>query len=67
MDGQWGDWAPVAACSTTCGAGVVLVNRTCDRPQPQYGGQMCTGVDTWFQLCDAGPCPGKIRKRTVEP
>jgi hypothetical protein len=44
-------------CSVTCGGGNKTRNRTCTEPEPQYGGDNCTGHDTNYTSCNDYPCP----------
>ena len=59
VDGQWGEWSPVASCSATCGPGHVAAERHCNMPPPQFGGKNCTGITTKAVLCSSVPCPGE--------
>ncbi|ESP04876.1 hypothetical protein LOTGIDRAFT_109191, partial [Lottia gigantea] len=43
--GEWGNWTRHGACSVTCGEGLIAEkrNRSCDNPEPRYGGEECVG------------------------
>lgn len=58
VDGMWSFWSNWLPCDVPCGKGMHSRMRTCDSPQPQYGGLPCTGPDTEDTICDTGiPCP----------
>ncbi|CAJ1075493.1 properdin [Xyrichtys novacula] len=56
VDGSWGAWSPAGPCSVSCGTGIKLSNRRCDRPAPKYGGKICDGPSTQSSVCQS-PCP----------
>ncbi|XP_060591307.1 SCO-spondin-like isoform X2 [Ruditapes philippinarum] len=56
IDGQWGSWHEWSDCSTTCGSGFKLRNRTCDNP-PKFGGANCSGMTTESDTCLKELCP----------
>ncbi|KAI8502229.1 hypothetical protein Bbelb_198170 [Branchiostoma belcheri] len=64
VDGGWSDWVD-GECSVTCGVGEKTQTRSCDDPEPAYGGTECTledGITTGLTesrtvSCDEGPCP----------
>ena len=41
MDGNYTNWSEWTSCSTTCGVGIKMRNRTCTSPTPQFGGKSC--------------------------
>jgi hypothetical protein len=57
VNGDWSEWSEWEECSVTCGGGSKTRNRTCTEPEPQYGGNNCTGHDTNYTSCNAYPCP----------
>ncbi|XP_041634380.1 properdin [Cheilinus undulatus] len=56
VDGNWGAWSPAGPCSVSCGEGLQLSMRRCDRPAPKYGGRFCNGPSTRSSVCQS-PCP----------
>lgn len=64
MDGSWGAWSPPGKCSSSCGEGLQLSVRTCDRPAPKYGGGFCAGPSARTSVCQS-PCPGN-RHRFIQ-
>ncbi|XP_019636987.1 PREDICTED: SCO-spondin-like [Branchiostoma belcheri] len=64
IDGGWSAWVD-GECSVTCGVGEKTQTRSCDDPDPAYGGTECTledGITTGLTesrtvSCDEGPCP----------
>ncbi|XP_008144491.2 A disintegrin and metalloproteinase with thrombospondin motifs 9 isoform X1 [Eptesicus fuscus] len=57
IDGSWGSWTQFGTCSRTCGGGVRIAVRECNRPEPKNGGKYCTGRRMKFRSCNAEPCP----------
>ncbi|XP_052105775.1 SCO-spondin-like [Mytilus californianus] len=57
IDGIWSNWNEWTACSLSCGSGTQSRNRTCNDPEPQYGGTYCSGNNTEEQRCKEDPCP----------
>ncbi|XP_067660632.1 A disintegrin and metalloproteinase with thrombospondin motifs 15-like [Haliotis asinina] len=56
-DGGWSEWdAEWSVCSRTCGGGVRVKTRKCDRPRPLFGGKTCEGTDAKAKLCNVEPC-----------
>ncbi|KAM9843811.1 properdin-like [Aulostomus maculatus] len=56
VNGNWGAWSPFGPCSSSCGKGLKLSTRMCDRPAPKYGGQVCDGLSTRSNACQT-VCP----------
>ncbi|XP_074513273.1 properdin-like [Sebastes fasciatus] len=54
--GGWGAWSQPGPCSASCGEGLQLSTRTCDRPAPKYGGRFCDGPSARSSVCQS-PCP----------
>ncbi|XP_072343927.1 properdin-like [Scyliorhinus torazame] len=58
ISGNWGPWADVSACSTSCGVGKVRQGRQCDNPAPKYGGSACLGTAARETTCNTNiHCP----------
>lgn len=51
VDGSWSPWSSFSLCSVTCGVGLQLSTRTCDRPAPKNGGRFCPGDAIQRQIC----------------
>ncbi|XP_060766580.1 A disintegrin and metalloproteinase with thrombospondin motifs 9-like isoform X3 [Neoarius graeffei] len=56
VDGEWGMWSPFGSCSRTCGGGIKIANRDCNRPAPRNGGKYCVGRRMKFRSCNSEPC-----------
>uniref|UniRef100_A0A8C3TBB6 ADAM metallopeptidase with thrombospondin type 1 motif 13 n=1 Tax=Chelydra serpentina TaxID=8475 RepID=A0A8C3TBB6_CHESE len=56
VHGQWSNWSPLAACSRSCGGGVVMRRRLCNNPRPAFGGQECRGADLLAEMCNTQAC-----------
>ncbi|OWF34851.1 Hemicentin-1 [Mizuhopecten yessoensis] len=55
VDGEyepWNEWTP---CTSSCGYGTRFRNRTCN--QPLHGGDVCPGVSSETEVCNAFSCP----------
>ncbi|TNN32485.1 A disintegrin and metalloproteinase with thrombospondin motifs 15 [Liparis tanakae] len=57
VDGRWGKWGAFAGCSRSCGGGVELARRECDRPVPEDGGKYCHGLRVKYRSCNLDTCP----------
>ena len=57
MWGNWGHWNP---CTLSCGGGTRTRSRTCNNPEPLYGGLYCIGTDLQLDYCNSEPCPGEL-------
>ncbi|XP_051895767.1 A disintegrin and metalloproteinase with thrombospondin motifs 15-like [Pristis pectinata] len=57
VDGRWGKWGPYGSCSRTCGGGVQLAKRECNKPTPTNGGRYCEGIRVKYRSCNLDPCP----------
>uniref|UniRef100_A0A663FGU7 ADAM metallopeptidase with thrombospondin type 1 motif 12 n=1 Tax=Aquila chrysaetos chrysaetos TaxID=223781 RepID=A0A663FGU7_AQUCH len=56
IHGGWGVWSSWSHCTRTCGAGVQSAERPCDNPEPQFGGDYCTGERKRYRICNVSPC-----------
>ncbi|XP_042681558.1 A disintegrin and metalloproteinase with thrombospondin motifs 12 [Centrocercus urophasianus] len=56
VHGGWGVWSSWSHCTRTCGAGVQSAERLCDNPEPQFGGDYCTGERKRYRVCNISPC-----------
>ncbi|XP_053298458.1 A disintegrin and metalloproteinase with thrombospondin motifs 9 [Pleuronectes platessa] len=56
VDGAWGVWSPFGTCSRTCGGGIKIAARECNRPVPRNGGMYCVGRRMKFRSCNSEPC-----------
>ncbi|XP_043277591.1 A disintegrin and metalloproteinase with thrombospondin motifs 7-like isoform X2 [Venturia canescens] len=57
IDGGWGEWGSWSECSRSCGAGVSIVERKCDHPEPAHGGKFCIGERRRYKICNTQSCP----------
>ncbi|GBM97149.1 Hemicentin-1, partial [Araneus ventricosus] len=55
-DGKWSEWSSWSTCSVTCGIGVRSRSRTCNSPDPFYGGKECPGDTEEFEECGDEAC-----------
>ncbi|MBN3308697.1 ATS9 metalloproteinase, partial [Amia calva] len=56
IEGAWGVWSPFGMCSRTCGGGIKIAVRECNRPVPRNGGKYCVGRRMKFRSCNSEPC-----------
>uniref|UniRef100_A0A671UNM5 ADAM metallopeptidase with thrombospondin type 1 motif 9 n=1 Tax=Sparus aurata TaxID=8175 RepID=A0A671UNM5_SPAAU len=56
VEGAWGVWSPFGTCSRTCGGGIKIAVRECNRPVPRNGGMYCVGRRMKFRSCNSEPC-----------
>ncbi|TRY94580.1 hypothetical protein DNTS_024131, partial [Danionella cerebrum] len=56
IEGAWGLWSPFGSCSRTCGGGIKIAVRDCNRPVPRNGGKYCVGRRMKFRSCSSEPC-----------
>ncbi|XP_041120376.1 semaphorin-5B-like [Polyodon spathula] len=57
-NGGWTPWSSWAQCSTTCGIGFQVRQRSCSNPSPRHGGRVCVGQSREERFCNENnPCP----------
>lgn len=56
IDGGFSDWSNWGPCSVNCGGGIQKRVRSCNNPEPQYGGDVCVGPYEETQACNTDPC-----------
>uniref|UniRef100_A0A7N8WL51 ADAM metallopeptidase with thrombospondin type 1 motif, 9 n=1 Tax=Mastacembelus armatus TaxID=205130 RepID=A0A7N8WL51_9TELE len=61
VEGAWGVWSPFGTCSRTCGGGIKIAVRECNRPVPRNGGMYCVGRRMKFRSCNSEPCSKQKR------
>lgn len=60
-NGGWTPWSSWGQCSTTCGTGFELRQRSCNNPSPRHGGRVCVGPSRDERFCNEGvQCPQPI-------
>lgn len=60
VDGGWSEWAEFGPCDAPkCGNGTKTFKRICSNPEPENGGQFCTGISVKYKKCQ-DVCPGNI-------
>ncbi|XP_069838553.1 semaphorin-5B isoform X2 [Dendropsophus ebraccatus] len=60
-NGGWTPWSSWAQCSTSCGIGFQVRQRTCSNPAPRFGGRVCVGQSREERFCNENsPCPVPI-------
>ncbi|XP_041813710.1 properdin-like [Chelmon rostratus] len=58
VDGGWGSWSPFSSCPVTCGMGLQVSVRSCDRPAAKHGGRPCPGEGRRTSICKTNVhCP----------
>ncbi|XP_069790895.1 semaphorin-5B isoform X2 [Narcine bancroftii] len=67
-NGGWTLWASWAPCSTTCGIGFQVRQRSCSNPMPRYGGRVCVGQSREERFCNENTaCPSPMFWSTWGP
>ncbi|KAK1165896.1 semaphorin-5B isoform X1 [Acipenser oxyrinchus oxyrinchus] len=57
-NGGWTPWSSWDQCSTTCGIGFQVRQRSCSNPSPRHGGRVCVGQSREERFCNENsPCP----------
>ncbi|XP_073660269.1 semaphorin-5B isoform X2 [Tursiops truncatus] len=60
-NGAWTPWSSWALCSTSCGIGFQVRQRSCSNPAPRHGGRICVGKSREERFCNENtPCPVPI-------
>uniref|UniRef100_A0A6Q2XPY5 Semaphorin-2A n=1 Tax=Esox lucius TaxID=8010 RepID=A0A6Q2XPY5_ESOLU len=60
-NGGWTPWSSWGQCSTTCGTGFEMRQRSCNNPSPRHGGRVCVGPVRDERFCNEGvSCPQPI-------
>ncbi|XP_023613071.1 semaphorin-5B [Myotis lucifugus] len=60
-NGAWTTWSSWALCSTSCGIGFQVRQRSCSNPAPRHGGRICVGKSREERFCNENtPCPVPI-------
>ncbi|XP_061667105.1 thrombospondin-2-like [Syngnathoides biaculeatus] len=57
VPGGWTSWSEWSTCSKSCGGGLLMRERKCSNPAPQYGGKLCVGEISDYEACNKQPCP----------
>ena len=59
VHGNWSEWSQWSNCSQICGDyGLIHRNRSCNNPEPQHGGNNCSGNAEEVSPCNRFVCPG---------
>uniref|UniRef100_A0AAR2JHF0 Semaphorin-2A n=1 Tax=Pygocentrus nattereri TaxID=42514 RepID=A0AAR2JHF0_PYGNA len=57
-NGGWTPWSSWSSCSTSCGVGFEVRQRSCNNPAPRHGGRVCVGQAREERLCNENTaCP----------
>ncbi|KAM6945764.1 semaphorin-5B-like [Aplochiton taeniatus] len=60
-NGGWTPWSSWGQCSTSCGIGFEVRQRSCNNPSPRHGGRVCVGQGREERLCnEKTPCPQPV-------
>ncbi|XP_078604169.1 hemicentin-1-like isoform X2 [Branchiostoma floridae x Branchiostoma japonicum] len=59
VHGKWSSWTDWSECSATCGRGERIRTRSCNKPEPRYGGNSCLGDSSQVQACRIRSCRGR--------
>ena len=63
VNGGFGEWSKFGLCSKSCGNGVRMRHRECNKPVPRYGGTGCDPKDLFqTKACSNIKCPAKTLK-----
>lgn len=64
-NGGWTPWSSWSLCSSSCGIGFEVRQRSCNNPAPHHGGRVCVGQgreERWGSLPLASPSHGTARQ-----
>ncbi|CAL8292861.1 unnamed protein product [Lota lota] len=60
-NGAWTPWTVWSPCSTSCGIGFQVRQRSCSNPTPRHGGRVCVGQNREERYCNEHlPCPAHV-------
>ncbi|CAB1461008.1 unnamed protein product, partial [Pleuronectes platessa] len=60
-NGAWTPWTLWSPCSTSCGIGFQVRQRSCSNPTPRHGGRVCVGQNREERYCNEHlPCPPHV-------
>ncbi|XP_029384740.1 semaphorin-5A isoform X1 [Echeneis naucrates] len=60
-NGAWTPWTAWSPCSTSCGIGFQVRQRSCSNPTPRHGGRVCVGQNREERYCNEHlPCPPHV-------
>uniref|UniRef100_A0A674NJ30 Sema domain-containing protein n=1 Tax=Takifugu rubripes TaxID=31033 RepID=A0A674NJ30_TAKRU len=60
-NGAWTPWTSWSPCSTSCGIGFQVRQRSCSNPTPRHGGRVCVGQNREERYCNEHlPCPPHV-------
>ncbi|MEE6465587.1 hypothetical protein FKM82_006602, partial [Ascaphus truei] len=60
-NGGWTPWTSWSPCSTSCGIGFQVRQRSCSNPTPRHGGRVCVGQNREERYCNEHlPCPPHV-------
>uniref|UniRef100_W5N7X9 Sema domain-containing protein n=1 Tax=Lepisosteus oculatus TaxID=7918 RepID=W5N7X9_LEPOC len=60
-NGGWTPWSAWSHCSTSCGIGFQVRQRSCSNPAPRHGGRVCVGQNREERYCNEHlPCPPHV-------
>nr|XP_046211417.1 semaphorin-5A-like isoform X1 [Oncorhynchus gorbuscha] len=60
-NGVWSPWTLWIPCSTSCGIGFQVRQRSCSNPTPRHGGRVCVGQNREERYCNEHlPCPPHV-------
>ena len=62
IDGGWSEWSKFPPCDVCTSDTVTTRSRTCNNPEPHFGGKPCEGSSRQNMPCNLTlPCIGKIQ------
>ncbi|XP_057711639.1 semaphorin-5B-like isoform X2 [Corythoichthys intestinalis] len=67
-NGGWTPWSSWGHCSSSCGIGFEVRQRSCNNPSPRHGGRICVGQGREERLCNEKKmCPLPVMWTTWGP